>query len=142
MDDVSYWFYFGDVVGIYDGYVVVGFGDDVYVVGDQYDGGILFFVDFFQQCNDLCLNGYVQGCGWFVCDDEFGVGGQCQCDDDVLVYVIGELVWIVVDMCFGCWDVGGCQQFDGVYVCLCGVEVEVGCDGFGQLVVDGIEWVQ
>lgn len=126
--------YYQDVIGelVYGGEVVI----------DEYQCGVCI-CDFVQQFQDLCLYGCIEcGCG-FICYEYGGVGGECGCDQCLLVQVVGEFVWML--LCVMRW-VGYLylfQEFMDVCVLSCFflgdfVQLQWFCD-FG---VDLMQWIE
>ena len=88
--------FFDDFSQVHDRYPVADVMDDAEVVGDEQIGQFEVFLQFFQQIDDLRLDGDVQGGDRFVADDEPGMHRQSASDADPLPLASAELVRIGV----------------------------------------------
>ena len=62
---------FYDLACIHDVHQVAAFRDHSQIVGDKDDGQSESFLAFFQEIEDLLLNGYIERCCGFVRDENF-----------------------------------------------------------------------
>ena len=62
-----------DLTGIHDRDVVAHLGDNTEVVRDQEDAHPQFFLEIAQEIENLRLNRDIEGCGWFISDEEFWI---------------------------------------------------------------------
>lgn len=90
--------FIGDVVFVYDQYVVVDVNYFWQFVGNDYDSYVLFgqfvdkLIDFVFGIDIYILCGFVQ-------DQDFGCNFQLVCQQDFLLVVVGEFVYCYVGMC-------------------------------------------
>lgn len=96
---------------VHHDHVRAEFGDDAHVVGDDRDGDAEFAAEPVEQAEDLRLDGDVKGGGGLVGDEEGGVVGERDGDDDALAHPAGELVRIVVDLGVDVGDAYGLEEF-------------------------------
>lgn len=59
--------------------------EELAVVGDHQEGGLLFFVQIHQQLHDVVGGVVVQVAGRLVCQDEFGMVEECAGDGNPLL---------------------------------------------------------
>ena len=58
------------------------------------------------------LNRHIQRGGWFIGDDQLGLGREGQGNDYPLAHAAGKLVWVVIDTGLWCRNSGVVQQFN------------------------------
>lgn len=85
----------------------------MFVVGNQDQGGIVFVVEFEEQIVDLFVGGVVEVVGGFVGEQYVWLCCEGMGNGDLLLFVVGELVWIVVQVLV---EVDLFKQFFGVLV--------------------------
>ncbi len=83
----------------------VGDCGDFFVVGGDEKGGVVFFVDFFEELDDFGAGFFVEVAGGFVGEDDFGVVDEGAGDGDALFLAAGEgfcfVVFFVGEFDFG-----------------------------------------
>ncbi len=129
--------FFDKAAGIHHIYTATNIGDDAEVVGDENDGGAFGLLQFFQQLQDLRLNGDIQGGGGFVSDEERGFASEGHGDHDALAHAAGELMRVVVESAGGCGKADALEHFDGVALGLSMRVAEMEAGDFGELLADG-----
>ena len=89
-----------DVAGVHDGDAVRHIGYDAQVVGDVDGRKTVFFLQVADELQDLGLDRNVQGRGGLIADEDLGVAGHGDGDDDSLAHAAGELVGILLGAAF------------------------------------------
>ena len=97
--------------------------------------------DVFQKIEDLGLNGYVEGGGGFVGDEELGAVDEGHGDEDALTLAAGELVGVVVEAALGEGNLLHCG-YDPCFEGVAWLFRVVGQIGFGDLGADLHDWVE
>ena len=142
MDDLVHGADLDDAAGIQHRHTVAGLSDHAHVVRHQHHRRAVLFAQALEQGDDLRLDRDIERRGGLVGDDELGLGGQRQGDDDPLAHAAGELVRVLIDARFGGRDTGFLQQMDGALACLGSAHRQVRLDGLGQLPTDGVQRVE
>lgn len=105
----------------YVNYWIVEFFDYFYIVFDQDEGVVMFFVEEVDFCFKFLQQGLVDFCGWFIEKYQFGVGYYGVVKFQEFFLFIGEVVCVFVcdmvefqefksviglvfDICFSCFD--------------------------------------
>ena len=81
---------FDEVAEVHDGDAVGDAAEDAEVVGDEEEGEVPGGAEVEEEVEDLGLDGYVEGAGDFVADEEFGAEGEGAGDGDALALAAGE----------------------------------------------------
>ena len=63
-------------------------------MGNQHNGCSHFFPELTHQLQDLCLDGYVQGCGRLICNKKSWLAGYCHGDHHSLAHTARKLMRI------------------------------------------------
>ena len=142
IDDIANRTNLGNAAGVQNRHPVGGLGNHAHIVGDQHDGSAVLPAQAFQECNDLCLNGYIQRRRWFIGDNQAWFGTQCESNDNALAHAAGKLMGIVADTHFGRWNADLPQPVQGAFAGLCRGYVEMGEDGFRELSTNRIERIE
>lgn len=127
---------------MYYDYLFSLFGGEIEVVCDEQYGCFQFVCYLVDLVEDGLLYCDVEGICGFVGDQQVWFVCQIDCDECMLMYVVGEFVWVLFCLLFWIGEVGSVECFD--YFCLdvlFGGEV-VGEQGFCDLGVDFCDWVQ
>ncbi|MNF04012.1 hypothetical protein D3C80_2034360 [compost metagenome] len=74
------------LAAIHDDSAVRDFGDHTHIMGNEEDGHSLFFLQCLDQLQNLRLNGDVQCRCRLVSDQQFGIAGQRNGDNDALAH--------------------------------------------------------
>ena len=109
-------------------------------MGDQQHGHFTLLDQLVHQNQNLCLDGNVQSGGGFVSQQQLGLAGQSDCDNNTLLHTTGELVGIVV--CTAAGDTDQLQHFLCLLHSFCLRNILVQHDGFRDLITNGQNGVQ
>src|SRR6516164_3424348 len=137
-DDVAYGTNLDDPPGIHDRDAVRRLGNDAYVVGDQHDCRAVVTTQPSQQSQDLRLNRNIERRCRLIGDDQLRIGGNRQCNDDALPHAARKLMRIVVDALVRSGDPDLGQERQCAVASGGGREIEMGADGFDELVADRV----
>ncbi len=140
--DCGGWAGFEDLALAHDGNPVGHLADDGEVVAGEDHGESGFALEGLEQIEHLGLDGYVEGGGGFVGDEQLWLVDQGHGDEDALALSAGELVRVVAESAGGIGDGDGFEGGDGLaFGFFCGL-AGVGLDGFGDLTSDGHDRVE
>ena len=131
-----------DPAGVHHRDAIAGLGDHAHVVGDEHDRGAVLLAQALEQRNDLRLDRDVERRRRLVGDDQLGLAGQRQGDDDALAHAAGELVRVLVEALLGGRDAGFLEQPDRAPARVGGAERQVGLDRLDQLLADRVQRVE
>ncbi len=87
---------FHDITQVHDGDPIADMPDHGQVVRDKKVRQIQLVLEFFQEIDDLSLNGYVQRGNRFVTDDKAGLDRERTGHTDSLTLPAAELMWIPI----------------------------------------------
>ena len=107
---------FHDKPRIHDVDPVRDAGDHPQVVGDIQDGHGGLFLNRFQQIQNLCLHGHIQGRGGLVGDHQIRVAGQGHGDHDPLPLPPAQLMGIILQTLLRRGDAHVPQELDAPFV--------------------------
>jgi len=85
----------GELAGVHDTYPVTRFGDDAQIMRDQNHAHAAIALQLHEKRQNLVLNRDVQSGRWFVSQEQAGIGGDRDRDNDALGHPAAELVWVV-----------------------------------------------
>ena len=111
-------------------------------MGDEDNGQVALLLDLVDQLQDLGLNGNVQSGGGLVADQDLGIAGQSDGDNDTLTHTAGELEGILVEALLGLGDTDGLHQFQSDLLGLFLLHLPVQTQRFGDLITDLHDGVQ
>ena len=131
-----------DVARVHHGYPVGNVGHHAQIVGDEQDGQIVLDLHFFEQLQNLGLNGHVQCGGGLVADQDLGAAGRCNGDHHPLAHPAGELVRVLLKALFRLRDAHIPQVSQRLFPCGSALQALMQGDGFHDLCPDGLERVQ
>ena len=76
----------------------------------------VFVPDQFLEClQHFDLRGYIEGCCWFVENQQLGVADHCHCCHQTLQLPSTHLMWITVTNRFRFWQVEFTVKRDGLF---------------------------
>ena len=84
-----------DLATVHDRHIVAGLGNDTQVMGDQQHRHVAVLDQLFDQREHLRLDGHIKGRGRLVGNQQTGMAGKGDGDDDTLLHATGELVGII-----------------------------------------------
>ena len=131
-----------DLTGIHDVDAVGHVGDDAQVMGDEDNGQVALLLDLVDQFQDLGLNGNVQSGGGLVADQDLGVAGQSDGDNDTLTHTAGELEGILIETLFHVGDTYGAHQIQGAVFGFLLADLVVQMEHLSDLLTDLHDGVQ
>ena len=116
--------------------------DHPQVVGDEGDGGAQLVPELAHQVQDLGLDGYVQGGGGLVGDEQLRPAGQGHGDHHPLAQAARELIGVAVHPFFGHGHVDHAQGFDGLLPGLLLIEALMEAKDLHELVPHGKDRIE
>ncbi|MPN22722.1 hypothetical protein SDC9_170105 [bioreactor metagenome] len=111
-------------------------------MGDHNDGHAQLFLEFLHQLEYLRLNGHIQGCGWFISDEDIRFTGQRHGNHHALTHAAGELVRVLLQALMRLIDADQLQHLKRAVSGLLPVAVGVKPDSLRQLVFHRVDGVQ
>ncbi len=140
VEDVGQRAVFHDAPGVHDAHGVAHLGHDSQVMRDHEHGHSGVFLEFVDEPEHLGLDGDVQGRGGLVRDQEVRVAGQCDGYDHALLHSSRELVRVL--RYARARDADHLQHGHGLLQGFIVVHPLVDLDAFGDLLADGLDWVE
>lgn len=112
------------------------------VMRDENDRVIEFFLQIFDELENLCLNGNVKRSGGLVADEDLRLAGKRNCDNNTLTHTAGVLEGIIVVTVFSIGDADLTHHLDCTRTCFnLGAVLMLHNDG-GNLLADGDDRVK
>ena len=132
-----------DLAGVHNGHPVRTPCHHAQIVRNKDRGRPQLGLDFFQQIQDLCLDGHIQSGGGFVCQQDLGICCQSDSHHTSLPHTAGKVVGIQFIPLMGLLDAYQFHQFnDPIIHFLFGQFRLVDQNGFRNLLSDGDGGVQ
>ena len=102
-----------DLTAIEDGHTLGNVGNNAQVMGDIHGGEAQLVLQILDEPDDLSLNGHVQSGGGLVTDQDLGLAGQGDGDNDTLTHTAGVLEGVVIKPLLGVRDADLGHDVDG-----------------------------
>ncbi len=112
------------------------FRHDPHVMGDEQQRHTELALQAAHQSQHLCLHGDVEGCRWFIGNQQAWATGQSHCDHDPLAHAARHLERIAVELTCRLGDAHAFQHPPRLFACCTAVHVLVEFDRLGDLVAD------
>ena len=133
---------FNDFASIHDSNLVRDTCYDAKVMGNENDRETILLFEWFQEVNDLSLNGHIKGSCWFVTDKDIRTTSQGNGNNDTLTHPTRVLERIFIETFFSIWNT------NLVHVINCHFFSFLGCfplvlnNNFNNLTSDSLNWVK
>ena len=133
---------FDDFTCIHDSHSIRHFCHNAEIMRDQNNRGSHLAAQVTHQVEDLRLNGYIQGCCWFICHEQFRDTSQRHRDHDTLRHTARQFMRIRFGASFRIRHADHFEQLNGALPACFLAQILMNVQYFGKLIAyfkDGIQ---
>ena len=102
-------------------------------MGDKHHRHVEFLAQIGEQLKNLGLHGYVERGGWFVCEEQFWIARNSNCNHDALTHTARKLIWELAQHLLWLRNANESKQLDAAGSCLLAAHAKANTQAFLQL---------